>query len=160
MIFSDIERLEREYAYSNAASQIYKSYIQNEEIKALSKQITPEEVIDEFHLRVDKNEKSLEDVAIAYALILMATFYEYEKAISTFSKLELSKLKWGLELEDIFRRGARMTIYQLTNGKAALLKESINVEITSVATVQGKSKINEIDQTSSGTSGLIIFKEF
>jgi len=63
-------------------------------------------------------------------------------------------------LEDIFRRGARMTIYQLTNGKAALLKESINVEITSVATVQGKSKINEIDQTSSGTSGLIIFKEF
>lgn len=117
MIDIDISLLEERYLLANTAVQIYKSFRENRALYDLAKEENKNELIEEFKRRTDKEERKIDDVVVAYAILVIATFYEYSEGREIFRKLDMSKLKWGRELEDIYGREARATIYTTGYGK-------------------------------------------
>jgi hypothetical protein len=97
------------YFFANTPMYLYRNFRNMESIKELTKTIPISSLINEFDERTQKDKKSEEDIAIAYAILIAITLLEYRDALATFEKIELSKLDWGIEIKDIFIKTSPIT---------------------------------------------------
>jgi hypothetical protein len=158
MISIDIEALKREYLFANTAAQLYRHFRENISLQNLAKTERPEILVEEYKKRTEKDERSIEDVVEAYAILMAVTFYDYKVAMKTFKKFDLSKLEWGEELADMYRREARITIYRTEHGKGQVLKEvyTRTSGTASYITGQGRGVLGDYKQTESETSNAVL----
>ena len=116
MRITDIEELKKWYILSNDAKQLYSTFRENNSISDLAKSEQISDLIKTYHGITNKSEKTIEEVTIAYAIIIALTFLEYDEASNLLKQLDLSKLEWGTELVDIFNREARSTTFSYGQG--------------------------------------------
>jgi len=156
MISIDTEALKREYLFANSAAQLYRHFRENISLQNLSEIEKLEVLVEEYKTRTEKNERSIEEVVEAYGILLAVTFYDYEKAAKAFKKFDLSRLEWGKDLEDIYRRQARITIYVTEQGRAQALREihALGGGAVNYITVPGTVIECDSEQIKSGTSNM------
>ncbi len=118
----DVDYLKREYIFANNATQLYQRFRENTSLQELARGNGPESLIEEYQRLINKDEKTVDEVVKAYALLIAATFLDYKEAAETISKLDLAKLEWGKELKDIYMRGATITIYVPEHARALVVE--------------------------------------
>ena len=157
MISIDIEVLKRTYLFANTAAQLYRHFRENTSLQNLAKTERPEILVEEYKKRTEKDERSIGDVVEAYAILIAITFYDYKEAKKTFKKFDLSKLEWGKELEDIYGREVRITIYVTEQGTGQVLKDihTRGSGTVSYITGQGTGIVGDSKQTKSGSSNAV-----
>jgi hypothetical protein len=117
MIPIDIEQLKKRYLLANTADQIYKWFRENSSLPDLAREEYKEVLVKEFAKITEKEERTIDDVVVAYAILAIITFYEYGEGKKLLGKLNLSKLKWGEELKNIYKREARVTSFATEHGR-------------------------------------------
>jgi hypothetical protein len=120
MISIDIDTLKREYLFASTAAHLYEHFKENISLRNLAKIEKPENLIEEYQERTGKDVRSVEDVVVAYAMLITVTFYDYKETLEIFKKLNLSKLEWSQEIKDIYMREARTTSYITEHGKGIM----------------------------------------
>ncbi len=158
MISIDIEALKREYLFANTVEQLYQHFRENTSLQNLAKTEKPEILVEGYKKRTEKDERSIKDVVEAYAVLIAVTFYDYKEAIKIFKKFDLSKLEWGEELKDIYRREARITIYITGQGRGQVLKEIHTRGSGTMSYIKGQVKgvVGDFKQTKSETSNAVL----
>lgn len=119
----DVEVLKREYLFASTAAHLYEHFREDDSLRKLAQEEKPEILVEEYKKRTVKGDRSVEDVVVAYALLITVTFYDYKDAMETFKKFDLSKLAWGEEVKDIYMREARITIYITAQGRGKEFKD-------------------------------------
>ena len=99
----DLKPLTEAYLFANTPIYLFRRFRENSSLRELAKHTTVEELTTEYINRTTKAEKSIEDVVVAYSLLIAITFLEYDKAVATFESIDLSRLDWGEEIKHIFR---------------------------------------------------------
>ena len=162
MISIDMEALKREYLFANTASQLYRHFRENISVKNLSETEKLEALVEEYKMRTKNNDRSIDEVVEAYAILMAITFYDYQDAIEAFKMFDLPRLEWGKDLEDIYRRKARITIYITKHGSPQELKEipTLGAGTLNYKTLQGTPEVFDSEQTKSGTSNTVTNKSF
>lgn len=154
MISIDIEALKREYLFANTAAHLYEYFREDGSLRKLAQEEKPEILVEEYKRRTVKDEKSVDDVVVAYAVLITLTFYDYSEAVKIFGKLDLSKLEWGEEVKNIYIREARITVYSTEQGKGKEIKDIFTQaeERTRYITNHGRGIIIDSKQVSSDSS--------
>jgi len=154
VISIDIEALKREYLFASTAAHLYEYFREYRSLRKLAQEEKPEILLEEYKRRTVKDEKSVDDVVVAYAILITLTFYDYSEAIEVFGKLDLSKLEWGEEIRDIYIRKARITIYSTQQGKGKEIKDIFTrtKERTEYITSHGRGIVSDSRQIRSDNS--------
>lgn len=98
----ELKQINSAYLFANTPKYLYRHLRHIQSVQELSKNTTLQNLVDEYNEITSPTRKSSEDVAIAYALLIMVTFWEYQKALVAFGKFDLSRLEWGNDIKDIF----------------------------------------------------------
>jgi hypothetical protein len=162
LISIDTEALKREYLFANTASQLYRHFRENISVKSLSETEKLEALAEEYKARTQNNDRSIDEVVEAYAILMAITFYDYQDAIEAFKMFDLPRLEWGKALEDIYRRKSRITIYITKHGSPQELKEvsTLGEGTVNYKTLHGIPEVFDSDQTKSATSNTMTNKSF
>lgn len=89
--------------FANIPRYLYDHLRGESTLQHLARDLSVAELVQEYEGRIGRPERSAEDIAVAYAVLVAITFLEYDEAMRTFSKLDLSQLDWGIEIEKIFQ---------------------------------------------------------
>lgn len=157
MISVDVEALKREYLFASTAAHLYQHFKENGSLRELAQEEKPEILVEEYRKRTAKDDRSIEDIVVAYAILVAATFYDYKEAMETFGKFDLSKLEWGEKVKDIYIRGAQITIYLIEHGKGEIIKDIFTraKERTEYITNHGRGIISDSSHIRSSNSGKV-----
>lgn len=102
----DIKEINSVYLFANTPKYLYRHLQHIQSIQELSQHATLQNLVDAYNEITSPTAKSSEDIAIAYALLITVTFWEYQKALVAFGKFDLSRLEWGNDMKDIFKANA------------------------------------------------------
>lgn len=123
IINKEIDRLREIYLLANAPGQIYKWFRESELLSELAVKGNEEELLEQYKVRTEKEGKTIDDVVIAYAILVVISFFEYKEGKLLFEKLNLPKLQWGEDLKSIYFQHVRPTIYLTASGKGTKLED-------------------------------------
>ncbi len=126
MLPVDIDELTRDYIFASSAGYVYDRFRGNNSVENLSRVKTPVILVEEYKKRTEKAARSLEDIVVAYAILVSITFLDYSEALGIFDKIDLSKLEWGQDIKDRYIRNVRPTVFVSGHGKG----REIDVEET------------------------------
>lgn len=98
----NLKEVVSEYLFANTPMYLYKHLRSNASIKELAKNTTLEVLLKEYDRRTSKEERTAEEAAVAYALLVAVTFLGYSQALAAFRQFDLSRLDWGNDIMDIF----------------------------------------------------------
>ena len=98
----DIRQVASVYLFANTPMYLYRHLREIDSVRDLGKDVSLKDLVDEYDRRTLSKGKSVEDIAIAYTLLVAITFWEYREALEALSKFELSRLDWGSDVKDIF----------------------------------------------------------
>ena len=127
----NLEPLLEAYCFANTPYYLYKHFRRDESVQQLTKRYAAEHLIDEYHLRTKRLMKpgtstgffiklinfvnpflgrtsrqaepgKLEDLLVAYAIAVAATFLTRNDAAEFLRRLDLSRLEWGEAIQYIF----------------------------------------------------------
>jgi len=90
------------YLVSNTPLYLFKRLRQLQAVQQLAHGAEAEELIEEYIRRVKAKERTMEDVAIAYACLVAMTQKESPEAISLLRSLDLTDLNWASVIRDIY----------------------------------------------------------
>lgn len=157
MISIDIEVLKREYLFASTAAHLYEHFREDGSLRRLAQEEKPEILVKEYKERTVKGDRSVEDVVVAYAVLIAVTFYDYKEAIETFNRFDLSKLEWGEKVKDIYMQEAQITTYITGQGKGKEFKDIFTraEERTKYITEHGRGIIGDFRQVRSDNSGKV-----
>ena len=105
----DLKALVQAYLFSNNAEHLYFQFRDSADLRVLTKNNTIDSLVDEYERRTEKLERDVEDVVIAYAILMAITFLDCRDADETFDKVNLSCLDWGEDVKAIFGVTGRST---------------------------------------------------
>lgn len=110
----DIKEINGVYLFANTPKYLYRHLKHIQSIQELSQHATSQNLVDAYNEITSPTTKSSQDTAIAYALLITVTFWEYQRALAAFGKFDLSRLEWGNDMKDIFRTNAPInTIFKM-----------------------------------------------
>ena len=98
---SDLKQLAISYLFANTPMYLYRHFSRNISLKELAVKNPIKRLVTEYELRTAKKKKTVEDITIAYSILVAITFLKYDKALAAFDMIDLSKLDWGNEIKDI-----------------------------------------------------------
>ena len=144
IIGEEIDSLREIFLLANSGSQVYRGFRQSKVLSDLAVREKKEALVDEYRLRTEKEDRSIDDVVVAYAILVIASFFEYEEGRALFQQLDLSKLQWGEEVKRFYLEEVP-TIYLTTHGKAKSLDyHYASSQIgTSCNTMEGKARLEK-----------------
>lgn len=122
MIVIDMEELIRDYIFASSAGYVYDHFVANNSVRNLANIKAPDILMKEYEERTEKAERTIEDVVVAYAVLVGITFLDYSQASSIFDKIDLSKLEWGQDIKDRYMRNVRPTVFVSGEGKGIQMK--------------------------------------
>jgi hypothetical protein len=94
----DLTALTRDYMFANMPAYLFKRFRGNDSVATLSQKIPVETLVAEYCQRTATKERSLEDVVVAYAILVSFSFLESNHARMAFEQVDLSRLEWGQEM--------------------------------------------------------------
>jgi hypothetical protein len=152
-IGKEMDSLREILLQANSGSQVYRGFRQSKVLSDLAVRENERVLVDEYRVRTEKEDRSIDDVVIAYAILVIASFFEYEERRALFQQLNLSRLQWGEELKRLYLEEIP-TIYLATGGKATRLEHdyaSSQID-TSYDTMGGKAGLEKGRQSLSSDS--------
>ena len=90
------------YLYSNNPIYLFKKLRQLQAVQQLAHNFDAKELFEEYSQRVKGVERTLEDVAIAFACLVALTYKEQTEAISIFRSINPTDLKWASAIRDLY----------------------------------------------------------
>lgn len=99
----NVENLPETYVFANTPMYLFKRYRLSYSVRKMAVRTPVESLITQFNDIGRKPEKSLDDVVLAYAILVSFTWLNYEDAIKAFSSVDLSYLNWGRDIKLIFQ---------------------------------------------------------
>jgi hypothetical protein len=117
----DIDTLKREYMFASNPEYIYDTYRVNNTIITLTKNMDAKDIIKEYESIIQKEKKSIDDVVMAYSMLIAITFLDFPDAKKYMDSIDLSKLEWGEKIKEIYMRNAKSTSFKIINGKGIIL---------------------------------------
>jgi hypothetical protein len=99
---TDLQPLAKIYLFASMPSYLYRNFRKQGALVELTKSKPIETLTAEYESRATQENRSVEDVAVAYAILIAITYLPYQEAIAIFDRLDLSLLDWGQEIRDIF----------------------------------------------------------
>lgn len=141
-IGEEMESLREIFLLANSGNQVYRGYRKSEVLRDLAVREKKEVLVDEYRVRTEKEDRSVDDVVVAYAILVIASFLEYEEGSALFQRLDVSKLQWGEEVKRLYL-GKVPTIYTQAHGKAQSLEYDYTASQidTSYNAVRGKGHL-------------------
>ena len=122
MMQIDMEELIRDYIFASSAGYVYDRFTRNDSVKNLAKIKTPDILVKEYKKRTEKEERTIEDMVVTYAILVGITFLDYSQASSIFDKIDLSKIEWGQDIKDRYMRNVRPTVFVSGESKGIPIK--------------------------------------
>lgn len=121
----DIKEINSVYLFANTPKYLYRHLRHIQSVQELSQRATLQNLVDEYNKITSLSTKSSEDIAAAYALLIAVTFWEYQKGLAAFGKLDFSRLEWGSDIKDIFRTNAPINTIVGIGSKANIPPDSL-----------------------------------
>jgi hypothetical protein len=142
IIGEEMDSLREIFLLANSGSQVYRGFRQSKVLSDLAVREKEEVLVDEYRARTEKEDRSIDDVVVAYAILAIASFLEYEEGRALFQRLNVSKLQWGEEIKRLYL-GKVPTIYIAAHGKAMSLEDDYAASQidTSYNAVRGKARL-------------------
>jgi len=120
MISIDTKELKKGYLLANNAEQVYEWFRADGALRDLARGEYKKALIQEYKRITEKSERTIDDAVVAYAILIIITFYEHREGMEIYSNLNLKKLKWGEELVSIYEKAERITLYKTVGGKGVI----------------------------------------
>ena len=105
----DIKQLTNSYLFANTPMYLYRHFRRNISIKELAENNPPQKLASEYKELISKKLKSINDIVIAYSILIAVTFLEYQQALEVFDTIDVSKLDWGNDIKDIYTSRTKST---------------------------------------------------
>jgi len=131
----DINEINSVYLFANTPKYLYRHLRHIQSVQELSRHATLQNLVDEYNEITSPTAKSSEDIAIAYALLITVTFWEYQQALAALNKFDLSRLEWGNEMKDIFRKNTPINTIVRIHAKANIPRNEFRASGSSTSTV-------------------------
>lgn len=153
----DVGALKREYLFASTATHLYQHFKEDGSLRKLAQEEKSDILVEEYKKRTAKDGRSIEDVVVAYAILVTVTFYDYKEAMETFRKFDLSKLEWGEKVKDIYMREVQITTYITEQGRGGKIKDIFTraKERTEYITNHGRGIIGDSGEIRSDNSGKV-----
>jgi hypothetical protein len=90
------------YLFSNTPLYLFKKLRQLQAVQQLAQNSDAKELFEEYLRRVKEVERTLDDVAIAYACLVALTYKERREAISIFQLINPIDLQWVSAIRDLY----------------------------------------------------------
>jgi hypothetical protein len=123
IISEEMDSLREIFLLANSGSHVYRGFRQSKVLSDLAVRENEEVLVDEYRVRTEKEDRSIDDVVVAYAILVIASFLEYKEGRALFQKLNLSNLQWGEEIKRLYLEEIP-TVYLEKGGKATRSKYS------------------------------------
>jgi len=133
----DLKPLTKAYLFANTPMYLYRHLRGNASLRELVEHNPIQVLTSEYEHRTAKETRSIEDVVVAYAVLVGITFLGYQQALEVFHSLELSRLDWGHEIKDIFISTARIVSFT-----SATVKPQARIERTESSSSQNVLEIS------------------
>jgi hypothetical protein len=130
----DIKEINSVYLFANTPKYLYRHLRHIQSVQELSQRATLQNLVDEYNKITSPTTRSSEDIAAAYALLIAVTFWEYQKALATFEKFDLSRLEWGNDIKDIFKTNAPINTIVGIGAKANIPPNNLEATGSSTST--------------------------
>lgn len=98
----DLEEVISTYLFANTPMYLYRRLRSNASIEQLAKNTNLDVLLEEYNRRTSTEERTAEEVAVAYALLVAVTFLRRSEPSTAFRDFDLSRLDWGKDIRDIF----------------------------------------------------------
>ncbi len=96
-----LDDLKSKYLYANTPRYLFKHFRSSIPLQLLAIQNQPESLAREYNKIISPDIKSLENIVLAYAILVAFSFLEYSKVRDIYSSLDVTKLKWGEDIKSI-----------------------------------------------------------
>lgn len=100
----DLYQLAEAYFLASTPRYLYERFRNNASLGKLVECVSVQGLIAEYNFRAGKERwaRDSEDVVVAYAVLIAITFLDRERALDVFKNLDLTRLRWGEEIRNIF----------------------------------------------------------
>jgi hypothetical protein len=105
----DIKGLETFYLFANTPSYLYRNFRSNETVSSLIVHNQLSDLLATYMACTEAENRPIENVVIAYAILVSFTFLEPKDAKAAFDQVDLSTLDWGYEIENLFTASIKST---------------------------------------------------
>ena len=109
----DIETISEICMVSNTPKFLYKRLRANPSVEQFAKDHTIESIVKNYKSLLRKKERTYNENALAYALLISLHFKDYAELKRVANRLPVKNLKWGKELKDILLSSAIPTLYSV-----------------------------------------------
>ena len=131
----DIKQLTNSYLFANTPMYLYRHFRRNISLKELAENNPTKRLVAEYKRRTAKKKRAVEDITIAYSILVAITFLEYQQALAAFDTINLSKLDWGNEIKDIYTSKTKIT---------NIVRLSVEPQISHVKKTKSDSSTNTL----------------
>lgn len=116
----ELDNLKEWYIYANTPMYLYKHFREEGSLRNLSEKLDVSELTEIYnHYRASKKQ-NLENVVISYAVLTALTLKDPYLAEKAFKKIDLSCLRWGNDIRDIFKKNiTKYNFYNLNVSRLA-----------------------------------------
>lgn len=130
----DLKSLCETYLVANTPMYLYRHLRSNNSLRRIAEDFSAEGLVAEYESRTTKQRRSVEDIAVAYAMLSAITQLDYPVAMAALDNMDLSRLDWATELRDIYLATRRPVSYVGVTLQPRVLSKASRTE-TSVSTV-------------------------
>src|SRR5262249_14862568 len=88
----------RIYSVANTPAFLYRHLLADESVRELARKATTDELVNLFNDNVHRENRSINDVAIAYAALVAITLREFPEALATLLRLDAASLDWVADM--------------------------------------------------------------
>jgi hypothetical protein len=115
------------YLYANTPSYLYRHFRTIPYVKALADSFALEDIVGQLSSLTSQDVQSPKEGALAYALLISLTFFDYDTASRALMQIDPSLLDWGEEIRDIFLKTAKSTKIEHITPTFPPLQQSIRL---------------------------------
>ena len=98
----DIKGLEQFYLFANTPGYLYRHFRSSETVSSLIERNRLSDLVDAYKSYTESANRPIENVVVAYAILMSFTFLKLQDALEMFSQVNLSRLDWGEEIKRTF----------------------------------------------------------
>jgi hypothetical protein len=140
-----IREISNIYMLANTPMFLYRHMRQLTYLENLAKNNDLEVLLIEYERRTIKKDRLPEDIAIAYAILIAIAHLEYSVALKYFSKFDLSRLKWGNEIKNIFhtRIPVETTVNFFTMPEISDTQQIRSDSVASLSSLQVRNNVTD-----------------
>jgi len=91
IIGGEMDSLREIFLLANSGRQVYQGFRQSKVLSDLAVREKEEALVDEYRVRTEKEGRSIDDVVVAYAILVIGSFFEYKEGRALFQQLDLEK---------------------------------------------------------------------